>query len=126
MRMGNEKGREILIKYKNFILETTGKDLQLQGCGFLISLQNSWLGASPDAVVVEKSNLQSCIEVKLSNAVAHWGETISEAARNNKSFCLKFNDCGSLALKRSHNYLLPSMSAAIICRNSGVTDVGWS
>ena len=102
MRTGKEKEKGILIRYKQFIYETAGKDVELQCCGFLISLQNGWLGASLDAMVIESNHLQGCVEVK--TAVAYWGKTIPEAAITNKSFCLKLSDFGSLALKKSRNY----------------------
>ena len=61
MRMGKEKEREILIRYKQFIHETRRKDVELQCCGFLISLEKGWLGASPDAVIIESNQLQGCV-----------------------------------------------------------------
>ena len=102
MRMGKEKEREILIRYKQFIYETTWKDVELQCCGFLISLEKGWLGESPDAVVIESNQLQGCVEVK--TAVAYWGKTRPETARTNKNFCLNLSDCGSLALKSRNGY----------------------
>ena len=36
--------------------------------------------------------------------MAYWGKTMPKASRTNRSFCLKLSDCGSLALKISHNY----------------------
>ena len=85
---------------------------QLKVTGFLIHSEKSWLGASPDAVIVEANGLKGCVEVK--TAVACWEKTIEHAIESNRSFVLKKKENGLIALKEHYNYL-PPMRTATVC-----------
>ena len=101
MQMGKEYEKQLLVRYKNHTLTLTGKEVTLEPAGFLIHPEKGWLGASPDAVVVQADGSKGCIEVK--TAVSCWNSTIPDAARKS-SFCLKSNEAGTMGLKQNHIY----------------------
>ena len=102
MQMGKDKEQQILVRYKNYMQQLTGKNVTIESAGFLIHPEKGWLGASPDAVIVEANGLKGCVEVK--TAVACWDKTIEDAIQSNRSFCLKKKENGLIALKENHNY----------------------
>ena len=81
MQMGKDKEQQILVRYKNYMQQLTGKNVKIESAGFLIHAEKGWLGASPDAVIVEANGLKGCFEVK--TAVACWDKTIEDAIESN-------------------------------------------
>lgn len=68
-------------------------------CGLFVDTDHPFLGASPDGLV----SFDGLVEVKCLASVKEFSFK-EEVENKKKDFCLQFNECGELQLKRNHNY----------------------
>ena len=81
-----------------------GKIVQVQSCGMFVDHHNPWLAGSPDAIVIDSSEVKyckGCLEVKCPY-VCH-SRSIKDACKEVNGFCLVVKD-GTLQLSKSHMY----------------------
>lgn len=76
-------------------------DCHLHECGFIVSNQMPFLGATPDGVVCKPGG-QGIIEIKCPYSARNM--TIKEACRSLKNFCLTEDENQEIHLKDSHEY----------------------
>jgi putative phage-type endonuclease len=70
----------------------------VQKCGFFIYNEHKFLGASPDGIIDD----DTIIEVKCAPSIGN--QSLFEAAKNKKPFCLEIYNSSQLRLKKKHSY----------------------
>ena len=83
------------------------KDLEVTKCGLFVNKQNSFLGASPDSVILKHGAISALIEVKCPYVLWHSKpqDLSTLTATQQRNFCCKLEG-EKLTMKRSHRYYL--------------------
>lgn len=77
------------------------KSIKVRSCGLFVDMQYGFLAASPDGLI----DADGIIEVKCPYSLAKKGITIDFAAKNIKTFYLKFDEnTQKINLKATHDY----------------------
>ena len=102
MKDGIENEQLVMHEYTDLMHQQGHTRVHLAKCGFFVEKEKGILGASPDGLVTDPSNLRSphgIIQAK--NAILKDGETLKDALIR-KSIC-KMSDT-DLKVHRSHMY----------------------
>lgn len=89
--------------------------------GFVASVEEPWLGASPDAIVDLLTN--GIVEVKCPFVCREC--TLEEVANGSKPFCVQSTPDG-LVLDRSHSYFHQVQVQLFVCKAKFCDFVVWS
>jgi len=108
---GCQHEKEALEVYKN-LMDKHHEDLIISDCGFYISEDNPYIGASPDGLVSCKCCGTGSIEVKCPFCKKH--DFILDAT-DDKKFCLEQNGT-SITLKSSHPYFYQVQTQTMVCK----------
>ena len=76
--------------------------LKVSNCGFFVSVENPYLGASPDALIDCTCCGQGTVEIKCPLCASE--TSLQEAADQRKHFCLNELSDGRFQLRRDHGY----------------------
>ena len=87
--------------------------ISTQPSGLVIHPTHHWLAASPDDLVTDPASSDPLGVVEYKNPYKFRETTLVDAATQDKTFCLTWND-GSLSLKRTHAYYY-QVQAVMLC-----------
>ena len=87
--------------------------ISTQPSGLVIHPTHHWLAASPDDLVTDPASSDPLGVVEYKNPYKFRETTLVDAATQEKTFCLTWND-GSLSLKRTHAYYY-QVQAVMLC-----------
>ena len=73
----------------------------VRACGLYISTRYGYIGASPDGLVFDESNLCGCVEIKCPFSAQD--KTVSEACAQTQFYCT-LDENNKVTLKQSHSY----------------------
>ena len=97
-----EHEKNALKAYKTKML-TSHEELNITYCGFYVSIEHLFLGASPDALIECKCCGLGVVEIKCPLCAQE--SSFTEAANGKRDFCLEECCDGKYQLKRHHkNY----------------------
>lgn len=103
--MGKQQEPIILSRYLKHQRDNGNPDISIERAGFLVDKEKSFLGASPDAVVVDSEGTSiGCVEIKA--AAGNWESSIDDIITTRKgNFCLcKADNSDRIVLKSNHIY----------------------
>ena len=86
--------------YKN-IMKEHHENFEVNRCGFFISIDYPFIGASPDGLISCSCCGEGCVEIKC--PFCHKDQFIFEAVEQNKTFCLK-KENNNIKLSEKHQY----------------------
>ena len=97
--------------------------------GLVVNAAQSWLGASPDAIVTMENGEKVLVEIKCPYTARDL--TVDEAIDKNKSFCMSRMDpsiaeCNQVVLKKSHRYYYQVQVQLHVCRINACFFVVWT
>ena len=103
MTWGIEREAEAARHYQSLKSKALGRPVQVQECGLFIDSQRPWLAASPDGIVQELDGKRLlCLEVKC--PYKHRHNTVAQACKEDKTFCLEIQEGLGYCLKPKHSY----------------------
>ena len=103
MSWGIEREAEAVRHYQSLKSKALGRPVQVQECGLFIDSQRPWLAASPDGIVQELDGKRLlCLEVKC--PYKHRQNTVAQACKEDKTFCLEIQEGMGYCLKPKHSY----------------------
>ena len=91
-------------------------NLSTSKSGLVVSVNNPWLGASPDRLVHDPASDPPDGLVEFKNPYSARDMTIDEAVRKVKNFCLCYSSDQKLQLKDNHEYYY-QIQCAMYCTN---------
>ena len=98
---GCQHEKDALTAYKTKTAASHG-NLNVTLCGFFVSSEHPFLGASPDALTECECCGQGVVEVKCPLCARE--SSFAEAARDNRNFCLQQGGDGKYKLNEQHQY----------------------
>lgn len=106
IRHGKAHEQQAVEKYKS-VKSSAGQPVFLRNCGLVLDTVYKYIGASPDGLVFDRSARPTfgLLEVKCPFTAFEKSLTITEAAGNDRNFCLQ-KENGILQLSRRHPYYL--------------------
>ena len=120
---GCEHEKDGLLAYKTQMM-TSHEDFTISNCGFFVSVEHPFLGASPDALIQCSCCGQGIVEIKCPLCV---GETsLQEAADGVRNFCLEELTTNKLQLCRDHGYYYQCQLQMFVTRRLYCDFVVWS
>ena len=120
---GCQHEKDALTAYKTE-MSASHADLNVTLCGFFISTEHPFLGASPDALTECNCCGQGVVEVKCPLSAQE--SSFAEAARNNTNFCLQQCGEGKYALKHQHQYYYQCQLQIFVTGRSFCDFVVWT
>lgn len=120
---GCEHEKYALIAYKDK-MSVSHEDLNVTSCGFYLSTEHPFLGASPDALTECKCCGQGVVEVKCPLGAQE--SSFAEAAREDRNFCLQEYCDGKYKLKRQHDYYYQCQLQIFVTGRSFCDFVVWT
>ena len=111
---GIENEQKALIKYHEYKDEINEHVALCSACGLVVNPMWPWLGASPDALILDKreESMYGAVEVKCPASKS--GMSIINAC-SDKSFCLEIVN-GKPCLKKNHVYYYQVQGVMAICQ----------
>ena len=97
--------------------------------GLVVNAAQSWLGASPDAIVTMENGEKVLVEIKCTYTARDL--TVDEAIDKIKGFCMARMDpsvaeCDQVVLKKSHRYYYQVQVQLHVCRINTCFFVAWT
>ena len=120
---GCEHEREALLSYQTK-LSSVHEGFCVSNCGFFLSMEHPFLGASPDALVQCKCCGEGVVEVKCPLCAAE--SSLKEAAVESRNFCLNENSSGTLQLRHDHMYYFQCNLQILVTKRKYCDFVVWS
>ena len=111
-----------LNEYKN-IMQDHHENFQVSKCGLFISVENPFMGASPDALVSCSCCGDGCVEIKCS--FSHKDQFIYEAIEQNQTFCLRRQN-NNIHLLKTHSYFYQVQTQMYICNRKYCDFFMWT
>ncbi|XP_042195107.1 uncharacterized protein LOC103191470 [Callorhinchus milii] len=102
MKWGIENETVAINKYKEIKSKEMKQQIQVKDCGLFIDPQRSWLGASPDGVVIDPKTGEDLALLEVKCPYKHRKHTIDKACED-PMFCLGKKG-GQYFLKEKHAY----------------------
>ncbi len=120
---GCEHEKDALLAYKTQ-MATSHEGLMISACGFFVSVEHPFLGASPDALVQCDCCGQGVVEIKCPLCASE--RSFREAAVGVRNFCLDALPNDKFQLKRNHSYYYQCQLQIFVTRRSFCDFVVWS
>ena len=105
-------------------MSASHEDLNVNSCGFYVSADHPFLGASPDALTECECCGRGVVEVKC--PLCGQESSFAKAARGNRSFCLQECNDGKFKLKHQHDYYYQCQLQIFVTGHSFCDFVVWT
>ena len=119
MRWGCENEKNAFLVYKNY-MEENHQNFFISKCGFYISVEEPFIGASPDAVTRCDCCGEGCLEIKCPFTAKD--KTIPEAIANLNFFCLDPDH----QLPKNHAYFSQIQTQIHVCKKEFCDLIVWT
>ena len=120
---GCEHEKDALLAYKAQI-SPLHTDCKVSSCGFFVSTEYPFLGASPDALVQCMCCGEGAVEIKCPLCAGE--KSLREAVDGARNFCLEELPGGKLQLRRDHGYYFQCQMQIYVTRRLFCDFVVWT